>query len=219
MSAYKSPAQYTGGVLGVKQILDNHLKSSRVSNNPVDANVILNMAQHSSERGHELRKFIYQESKNLTNELNWDKQFSPSKIDINDREILTYKKVTKVSKAMHAAFGAAVVLSEPNQEQSNKLTFSDKNREVVKEKMVTAVSEIEGLSTDRTIKASLINQMQDGILNITNDNTLAADIMNEAKQTVQNTREKALDKSRHKENNVSHDRRKENGNVSGPSMN
>ncbi len=67
MSAYKSPADQTGGLLGVKQILDSQISRNPVLKHKLDAFVILNLAnlaQDSNPQGAELRKFILQETNN-----------------------------------------------------------------------------------------------------------------------------------------------------------
>lgn len=213
MSAYKSPAEFTGGILGVKKILDNHLQKDPSLKNKLDAFVILNLAQGSSHPNSlELRNYVMQTTHNLKNVNNWDKQFSPSKIEINDREILTYKKVTKVSKAIHSAFNSAVVLAETNPVKDDCKHFSENNRGVVRNKIVTAISEIEGLSVDRTIKAGLTTQIHQGLEAATNDKELASSLMNEAKQTIQVNQQKTLDKRHNKENTK--DMQNENSSVS-----
>lgn len=215
MSAYKSPAEFTGGILGIKRILDNHLNKDPSLKNKLDAFVILNLAQSSSHPNSvDLRNYVMQTTKNLANSKGWDKEFSPSKIEINDREILTYKKVTKVSKAIHSAFNSAVVLAEQNPAKSDCKYFSDNNQEVVKNKVVTAISEIEGLSVDRTIKSGLTSQIQQGLEAATNDKELSSSLMNSAKQTVELNQQKTLDKRKNKENNVSKDAQNENRQVS-----
>lgn len=215
MSAYKSPAEFTGGILGVKRILDNHLNKDPSLKNKLDAFVVLNLAQSSSHPNSvDLRNYVMQTTKNLSKANGWDKEFSPSKIEINDREILTYKKVTKVSKAIHSAFNSAVVLAEPNPNKSDCKYFSEKNQEVVKNKVVTAISEIEGLSIDRTIKSGLSTQIQQGIEAATNDKDLSASLMSDAKQTVELNQQKTLDKRQNKENNVYKDAQDENSPVS-----
>ncbi len=218
MSAYKSPADLTGGLLGVKQILDSQTRRNPDLKHKLDAFVILNLAQNSNHQGAELRKFILQETNNLKTEKEWDKTFSPSKIEINDREILTYKKVTKVSKAIHLAFNSAVLLAEPNPETSNSYTFSDSNRKVVCDKMVNAISQIEGLSVDRTTKAGLTNQIQAGLESVTKDQHLTLDMMKEAQNTIADQQQKTLDKSHNKENNVSRDKQNEHSQVSTPNL-
>lgn len=218
MSAYKSPADLTGGLLGVKQILDSQTTRNPDLKHKLDAFVILNLAQNSNHQGAELRKFILQETNNLKTEKEWDKTFSPSKIEINDREILTYKKVTKVSKAIHSAFNSAVLLAEPNPETSNAYTFSDANRQVVCDKMVNAISQIEGLSVDRTTKAGLTNQIQSGLESVTNDQQLSLDLMQEAQNTIAIQHQKTLDKTLNKENNVSKDKQNEHRPVSTPNI-
>ncbi|QIC71686.1 MULTISPECIES: hypothetical protein [Acinetobacter] len=218
MSAYKSPADLTGGLLGVKQILDSQTSRNPDLKHKLDAFVILNLAQNSNHKGAELRKFILQETNNLKTEKEWDKSFSPSKIEINDREILTYKKVTKVSKAIHAAFNSAVLLAEPNPETSNSYTFSNANRKVVTDKIVNAISQIEGLSVDRTTKASLTNQIQAGLESVTNDQRLTLDLMQESVNTITAQQQKTLDKTLAKENNVSRDKQNEHRQVSTPNI-
>ncbi len=221
MSAYKSPADLTGGLLGVKQILDSQISRNPVLKHKLDAFVILNLAnlaQDSNPQGAELRKYILQETNNLKTEKEWDKSFSPSKIEINDREILTYKKVTKVSKAIHAAFNSAVVLAEPNPETSNSYTFSDTNRKVVTDKIVNAISQIEGLSVDRTTKAGLTNQIQAGLESVTNDQHLSLGLMQEAVNTIASQQQKTLDKTLSTENNVSRDKQNEHRKVSTPNI-
>lgn len=214
MSAYKSPADLTGGLLGVKQILESQTTRNPDLKQKLDAFVILNLAQSPTEQGAELRKFILQETNNLKKEKDWDKTYSPSKIEINDREILTYKKVSKVSKAVHSAFNSAVLLAEPNPETRNSLTFSDANRNVVCNKIVEAISQIEGLSVDRTIKAGLTNQIQAGLEAVTNDQSLTVNLMKESLNTIALQQQKTLDKSHNKENNVSKDKQNENRQVS-----
>lgn len=218
MSAYKSPADLTGGLLGVKQILDSQTKRNPDLKHKLDAFVILSLAQNSNHQGAELRKFILQETNNLKTEKEWDKTFSPSKIEINDREILTYKKVTKVSKAIHSAFNSAVLLAEPNPDTSNSNTFSDANRKVVCDKMVNAISQIEGLSVDRTTKSGLTNQIQAGLESVTNDQHLTLSMMKESLNTIAMQQQKTLDKTLNKENNISRDKQNEYRQVSTPNI-
>lgn len=215
MSAYKSPSEFTGGILGVKRILDNHLSKDPSLKNKLDAFVILNLAQSSSHPNSvDLRNYVMQTTKTLSKSKEWDKQFSPSKIEINDREILTYKKVTKVSKAIHSAFNAAVVLAEPNPNKNDCKHFSENNHQVVSDKVVMALSEIEGLSVDRTIKSGLSTQIQQGLEAVTNDKELTSSLINNAKQTVELNQQKMLDKRQNKENNASKDKQNENSPVS-----
>lgn len=218
MSAYRSPADLTGGLLGVKQILDSQTKRNPDLKQKLDAFVILNLAQNSNNQGAELRKFILQETNNLKTEKEWDKTFSPSKLAINDREILTYKKVSKVSKAIHTAFNSAVLLAEPNPETNNSYTFSHANKKVVCDKIVDAMSQIEGLSVDRTMKAGLTNQIQAGLEVVTNDQHLTLGMMKESQNTIAEQQQKILDKKLNKENNVSREKQNEHRPVSTPNI-
>lgn len=204
MSAYKSPAEFTGGILGVKRILDNHLHKDPSLKNKLDAFVILNLANSSSHPNSlELRNYVMQTTNNSVKSNEWNREFSPSKIEINDREILTYKKVTKVSKAIHAAFNSAVVLAQPNLSNSQAKEFSANNQKVVHDKVVTAISEIEGLSVDRTVKLGLVGQIQQGLEAATNNKTLVSSLMNEAKNTVQMVQQEKIEKRSNKEKDVS----------------
>ena len=203
MSSFRSPATVSGAILGVRDILDTHISKNPHSANKIDSLVVLNAAL-TDEDNKVLKDYIFKASQNKVVEQKWTEKFTPEHITINDRQILTNKKVAKVSKAMHGAFNSAVILAEPNPNSPGTNYFSAENEAAVKEKIKTAFNEIDGLSAHRMAKSDLKNQVEFGLLSATNDQKLTRDLISKVENEITNDKTSKLDANLKNEKSSQH---------------